>query len=208
MLTNAAHSAYSLVLVHAQVEGLRITDTATYSKLKEGDSDLLRDPQHEHKPLCSQAKKTTLTLEDDIFSFSPPVAGTAGCLTAEHKTGVIRDLGFSLRPLFSSRFPTSLDYSTARLVPGKCVPQPVLWFKEVEDGNQAIVLWNLVLRVYITSTHKKNSVFVGAIDPPAIWMHDLHALPENTTLSLAWDTADGHYMLTQASWGTAKSVCP
>ncbi|KAG1734284.1 hypothetical protein EDB19DRAFT_1727716 [Suillus lakei] len=150
-----------LAFVRAQVEGLNVTDAATYSKLKPG-------------------QQTTLTLEDDVFNFSPPMVGTPGSLTAKNMTGVIQDLEFAF---FEEHSP---------------VPQPTLQFKKVEDGNQASALPHPVMRVYLTSKYKENAVLVSAIDSPVIWARDLRELPENTTWNLTRDAANGRYELTQA----------
>ncbi|KAG1827497.1 uncharacterized protein BJ212DRAFT_1474644 [Suillus subaureus] len=154
-----------LVLAEADIMDGNLVNTFTDFKLKPG-------------------QQTTLTLEDDIndtLSFSPPVDGTNGYLTAENKTGLVQDLA------------VGFFTPTPHLVSSK--PDPALFFKEVEDGSIATAQWKPVLRVYLESDYQATEVLVDAIDSTAIWEQDLHRLFRNTTFNLERDVMTGRCML-------------
>lgn len=130
-------------------------------------------------------QQTTLTLEDDsdTLSFSPPVDGTSGYLTAENKTGLVQDLAVGFfDPTMSS--PVSS-------------PVPTHFFKEVEDGSTVAVQCKPVLRVYLESDYQETEVLVDAIDSTAIWEQDLHRLFRNTTFNVGLDLFTGRCTLTK-----------
>jgi hypothetical protein len=129
-------------------------------------------------------QQTTLTLENDsdTLSFSPPVVGTNGCLTAENKTGLVQDLAVGF---FN---PNKQQFFSVQ-------PDPALFFKEVEDSTNAIAQWKPVLRIYLESDYQETEVLVDAIDSTAIWEQDLHRLFRNTTFNLERDTLTGRCTL-------------
>ncbi|KAG2150727.1 uncharacterized protein EDB93DRAFT_332169 [Suillus bovinus] len=152
-----------LAFFTADIEDENVIRTFTKFKLKPG-------------------QKTTLSLknESDTLSFSPPVDGTSGCLTAENKTGLVQDLAVGF---FASSYFTANE------------PVPALFFKEVEDGSNATIQWKPVLRVYIESGYRETEVLVDAISSTAIWEHDLHQLFRNTTLNLERNRITGRCTL-------------
>lgn len=132
-------------------------------------------------------QQTTLTMEDDSdnLSFSPPLDGTNGHLKAENRTGLTQDLAVGF---FN---PKTQQFFTTK-------PDPALFFKEVEDGNDATAQWKPVLRVYLESDYQETEVLVDAIVSTAIWEQDLHRLFRNTTFNFEHDTLTGRCTLTKA----------
>lgn len=126
------------------------------------------------------SEKTTLTVANDVYHFSPPQAGVAGVLQAVNSTGDVQDIAVGF------------------MSPKELMPKPALYFNGVGDGSHVTARFTPVLRVYVTSDYQQTAIIRGAIDTPAIWSQDLAELAESTTWTLNRDAATGHYTIVQS----------
>ncbi|KAG1770429.1 hypothetical protein EDD22DRAFT_948379 [Suillus occidentalis] len=158
-----AHATYTSQLAFSkpQVVDGNIIDAETCVKINVGE-------------------KTFLTEANEVYHFSPPLAGSSGVLQAVNNTGAIQDIAVGF------------------MIKGDLMPQPALYFNEVGDGSNVTAQFTPVLRAYITSDYQETAIIRGAIDTPAIWSQNLAAISESTTWNLNRDAATGHYTIVQA----------
>lgn len=173
------------------------SDDLAFSEAKIGHDNLVRT----FSPLkLKPGQKTTLSLDDDDETrFSPPVNfATGDHLTAENETGFIQDLAVGFYgPSKSIMFNLSGPILTG--------PDPMLFFKEVENGSKATAQWKPVLRIYVESDYKETEVLVDAIKSTAILEQDLHQLFRNTVFNLERNMLTGRCKLTKTKPNTGNS---